>query len=137
MPIRLELPRFDPFGKQELRIDRALIPEDDRTLLRKRWRELQDRYAGLRFDTHKGPVHGDAHVQNLMVDDRGQVMLIDFEAFCYDHPEWDLMVTAVEHHSLGWQSNEQYAVAANPGPRTWSPCRLPASAHGTSCRRGR
>ncbi|MFI1024549.1 aminoglycoside phosphotransferase family protein [Streptomyces olivaceus] len=109
VPAGLELPRFDPFGKQELRIDRAPIPEDDRSFLRKRWRELQDRYEGLRFDTPKGPVHGDAHVQNLMVDDRGQVVLIDFEAFCYDHPEWDLMVTAVEHHSLGWQSDEQYA----------------------------
>ncbi|MFE0415026.1 phosphotransferase enzyme family protein [Streptomyces tendae] len=109
VPAGLELPRFQPFDKQELRIDRAQVPEDDRSFLRKRWRELQDRYAELRFDTPKGPVHGDAHVQNLMVDDRGQVVLIDFEAFCYDHPEWDLMVTAVEHHSLGWQSDEQYA----------------------------
>ncbi|MGW5763975.1 aminoglycoside phosphotransferase family protein [Streptomyces tendae] len=109
VPTSLELPRFHPFDKQELRIDRAQIPEDDRLFLRKRWRELQDRHAELRFETAKGPVHGDAHVQNLMVDDRGQVVLIDFEAFCYDHPEWDLMVTAVEHHSLGWQSDEQYA----------------------------
>lgn len=109
IPAGLELPRFQPFDKQELRIDRAQIPEDDRSFLRKRWRELQDRYAELRFETAKGPVHGDAHVQNLIVDDRGQVILIDFEAFCYDHPEWDLMVTAVEHHSLGWQSDEQYA----------------------------
>ncbi|AXL88627.1 aminoglycoside phosphotransferase family protein [Streptomyces sp. CB09001] len=109
IPAGLELPRFQPFDKQELRIDRAQIPEDDRSFLRKRWRELQDRYAELRFETARGPVHGDAHVQNLMVDDRGQVILIDFEAFCYDHPEWDLMVTAVEHHSLGWQSDEQYA----------------------------
>ncbi|MFG3215875.1 phosphotransferase enzyme family protein [Streptomyces tendae] len=108
IPAGLELPPFQPFDKQELRIDRAQIPEDDRSFLRKRWRELQDRYAELRFETAQGPVHGDAHVQNLMVDDRGQVILIDFEAFCYDHPEWDLMVTAVEHHSLGWQSDEQY-----------------------------
>ncbi|MFB7651307.1 MULTISPECIES: aminoglycoside phosphotransferase family protein [unclassified Streptomyces] len=109
VPAGLELSRFDPFGRQELRIDRASIPEDDRTFLRKRWRELQDRYKELEFETPKGPVHGDAHVQNLMVDDRGRVVLIDFEAFCYDHPEWDLMVTAVEHHSLGWQSKAQYA----------------------------
>lgn len=109
LPEGLELPRFDPFGKQERRIECAPIPEDDRAFLRKRWRELQDRYSDLRFETPKGPVHGDAHVQNLMVDDRGQVILIDFEAFCFDHPEWDLMVTAVEHHSLGWQSDEQYA----------------------------
>ncbi|AOP46093.1 phosphotransferase family protein [Streptomyces lydicus] len=109
IPDGLELPAFDPFDKQELRLDRAVIPHDDKLFLRKRWRELRDKFNDLRFETVKGPVHGDAHVQNLMVDDQGQVILIDFEAFCFDHPEWDLMVTAVEHHSLGWQTDEQYA----------------------------
>ncbi|PJM94387.1 phosphotransferase enzyme family protein [Streptomyces sp. CB01373] len=109
VPDGLELPSFDPFDKQQRRLDRAVIPEDDKVFLRKRWRELRDKYAELRFETPKGPVHGDAHVQNLMVDDQGQVILIDFEAFCFDHSEWDLMVTAVEHHSLGWQTDEQYA----------------------------
>ena len=109
VPDGLELPSFDPFDKQQLRLDRAVIPEDDKAFLRKRWHELRDRHAELRFETPKGPVHGDAHVQNLMVDDQGQVVLIDFEAFCFDHPEWDLMVTATEHHSLGWQTDQQYA----------------------------
>ncbi|GAA5077937.1 aminoglycoside phosphotransferase family protein [Streptomyces similanensis] len=109
LPAGLALPPFDPFGKQELRISRAAIPEDDRVFLRKRWRELRDQFEELRFETPQGPVHGDAHVQNLMVDDQGQVILIDFEAFCFDHPEWDSMVTATEHHSLGWQTDEQYA----------------------------
>ncbi|WP_432179650.1 aminoglycoside phosphotransferase family protein [Streptomyces sp. NBC_00063] len=109
LPAGLELPPFDPFDKQELRLDRAVIPGDDKVFLRKRWRELRDKFEELRFETPKGPVHGDAHVQNLMVDDQGRVILIDFEAFCFDHPEWDLMVTAVEHHSLGWQTDEQYA----------------------------
>lgn len=109
VPEGLALPSFQPFDKQALRLDRAVIPDDDKAFLRKRWSELQGKYAELRFETPKGPVHGDAHVQNLMVDDHGRVMLIDFEAFCYDHPEWDLMVTAVEHHSLGWQTAEQYA----------------------------
>ncbi|ARF56069.1 aminoglycoside phosphotransferase family protein [Streptomyces gilvosporeus] len=109
VPEGLELPSFDPFDKQDLRLERAVIPEDDKVFLRKRWWELRDKYNELRFETPKGPVHGDAHVQNLMVDDQGQVILIDFEAFCFDHPEWDLMVTAVEHHSLGWQTSEQYA----------------------------
>ncbi|MFF4757095.1 phosphotransferase enzyme family protein [Streptomyces sp. NPDC001292] len=109
VPEGLELPSFDPFDKQQRRLDLAVIPEDDKVFLRKRWQELRDKYAELRFETPKGPAHGDAHVQNLMVDDQGQVILIDFEAFCFDHPEWDLMVTAVEHHSLGWQTDEQYA----------------------------
>lgn len=109
LPDGLVLPSYDPFDKQALRLDRAVIPDDDKVFLRKRWRELQDKYAELRFETPKGPVHGDAHVQNLMVDDQDRVILIDFEMFCYDHPEWDLMVTAVEHYSLGWQTDEQYA----------------------------
>ena len=109
LPAGLELPSFDPFDKQELRISRAAIPDDDRVFLRKRWRELHDQLGELRFETPKGPVHGDAHVQNLMVNERNEAVLIDFEAFCFDHPEWDLMVTAVEHHSLGWQTDEQYA----------------------------
>ncbi|MFC8387537.1 aminoglycoside phosphotransferase family protein [Streptomyces sp. NPDC057238] len=108
LPDELELPSFDPFDKQQRRLDLAVIPEDDKVFLRKRWHELRGKYDELRFKTPKGPVHGDAHVQNLMVDDRGQVILIDFEAFCFDHPEWDLMVTAVEHHSLGWQTDAQY-----------------------------
>ncbi|MFF6880199.1 aminoglycoside phosphotransferase family protein [Streptomyces sp. NPDC012474] len=109
LPAEFELPSFDPFDKQELRISRAAIPDDDRVFLRKRWRELRDQFEELKFETSKGPVHGDAHVQNLMVNERSEAVLIDFEAFCFDHPEWDLMVTAVEHHSLGWQTDEQYA----------------------------
>ncbi|MFJ3758580.1 aminoglycoside phosphotransferase family protein [Streptomyces sp. NPDC090080] len=109
VPDGLVLTSYDPFDKQALRLDRAVIPDDDKVFLRKRWRELRDKYAELRFESAKGPVHGDAHVQNLMVDDQGRVILIDFEMFCYDHPEWDLMVTAVEHHSLGWQTDAQYA----------------------------
>ncbi|CAM5310554.1 Aminoglycoside phosphotransferase domain-containing protein OS=Streptomyces fumanus OX=67302 GN=GCM10018772_13060 PE=4 SV=1 [Streptomyces fumanus] len=108
VPADVVLPSFDPFDKQELRIQRAPIPEDDRAFLRKRWHELRGQFEELSFETPKGPVHGDAHVQNLMVNEQDEVILIDFEAFCFDHPEWDLMVTAVEHHSLGWQTDEQY-----------------------------
>ncbi|MFW6723535.1 aminoglycoside phosphotransferase family protein [Streptomyces sp. MAR4 CNY-716] len=109
LPAGLELPPFEPFDKWELRLEIAPIPEDDKAFLRKRQRELQDKYAELRFETPKGPVHGDAHVQNLMVNKQGEVIVIDFEGFCFDHPEWDLMVTAVEHHSIGWQTDGQYA----------------------------
>lgn len=108
VPDGLDLPAYEPFDKIELRLERATIPEDDKVFLRKRERELRGRYAELQFETPTGPVHGDAHVQNLMVDERGRVILIDFEGFCFDHPEWDLMVTSVEHHSLGWQTGEQY-----------------------------
>jgi aminoglycoside phosphotransferase (APT) family kinase protein len=106
----MELPAFTVFGRTDLRIEKVTgISEDDRDFLRERGRELRDRLAELQFESPRGPVHGDAHVQNLMVDRNGNVLLIDFEGFSYDHPEWDLMVTATEHHSLGWQTPEQYA----------------------------
>nr|WP_269853500.1 aminoglycoside phosphotransferase family protein [Streptomyces sp. RPT161] len=124
LPEGLDLPPYSPFGRSDLRIEAATgIGEDDRQFLRKRGRELRDRLAELRFESAKGPVHGDAHVQNLMVDTRGQVILIDFEVFCYDYPEWDLMVTATEHDSLGWQTPEQYAAfvaAYGRDLRSWS-----------------
>ncbi|MCX2969179.1 MULTISPECIES: phosphotransferase enzyme family protein [Streptomyces] len=110
LPAGLELPAYEVFGRTDLRIEKAAgIPEDDRRFLRERSRALRDRLAELRFESAKGPVHGDAHVQNLMVDRSGRTLIIDFENFSYDHPEWDLMVTATEHHSLGWQTPEQYA----------------------------
>ncbi|UCM89642.1 aminoglycoside phosphotransferase family protein [Streptomyces marincola] len=109
-PDVLGLSAHDAFGRTALRVERAAgIPEPDRAFLKERGRELRERLADLRFESEKGPVHGDAHVQNLMVDSAGRVLLIDFENFCFDHPEWDLMVTATEHHRLGWQTREQYA----------------------------
>lgn len=110
VPPGLGLPAYDALDRSKLRIDKAIaLPADDREFLRKRLHELIERLAELRFESPKGPVHGDAHVQNLMVDRSGRVILIDFEVFCHDHPEWDLMVTATEHDSLGWQTDEQYA----------------------------
>ncbi|WP_367124467.1 phosphotransferase [Streptomyces phytohabitans] len=109
VPDGMELPPYTVFGRTDLRIEKATgIPEEDREFLRERARELRERLSGLRFASPKGPVHGDAHVQNLMVDRDDRVILIDFEGFGFDHPEWDLMVTATEHHSLGWQTREQY-----------------------------
>ncbi|MFE9887630.1 phosphotransferase enzyme family protein [Streptomyces scopuliridis] len=110
LPDSLRLAPYPVLDRTDRRINAAVdIPEDDRSFLRKRARELRGRVADLLFDSKKGPVHGDAHVQNLMVDRNGQVILIDLERFSYDFPEWDLMVTATEHHSLGWQSREEYS----------------------------
>ncbi|MEU2788371.1 aminoglycoside phosphotransferase family protein [Streptomyces sp. NPDC007100] len=108
-PVTVALSPYPVLGRTDRRIAAAAgIPEDDLAFLRKRARELRDRIAGLQFESPKGAVHGDAHVQNLMVNRKGQIILIDLERFSFDHPEWDLMVTATEHHSLGWQTKEQY-----------------------------
>lgn len=110
VPDDVVLPPYDALSRSALRIEKAAgIPEEDRDFLRERHQQLDRRIAELPFDSPVGPVHGDAHVQNLMVDRSNRVILIDFEAFCHDHPEWDLMVTATEYDSLGWQTAEQYA----------------------------
>ncbi|WP_413966300.1 phosphotransferase family protein [Actinacidiphila polyblastidii] len=84
------------------------ISDDDRVFLRKRRRELADRLASLDFDSARGPVHGDAHTDNLMVDQQGGLHLIDLENFSLDRPEWDLVVSAHEYDRLGWVSGEEY-----------------------------
>ncbi|MFF5567158.1 phosphotransferase enzyme family protein [Streptomyces sp. NPDC012623] len=124
LPASLTLPPYPVLDRTDRRINAAVdIPEDDRAFLRKRAHELRDRVGDLRFDSEKGPVHGDAHVQNLMVDRNDRVILIDLERFSYDFPEWDLMVTATEHHSLGWQTPQEYGGfvgAYGRDLRTWS-----------------
>jgi aminoglycoside phosphotransferase (APT) family kinase protein len=55
-----------------------------------------------------GPVHGDAHVENLMITSGGPVM-IDFERFAWGHPEWDLSMTATEYQTEGWWTADEYA----------------------------
>jgi hypothetical protein len=79
LPDGLELPRYSAFGLSDLRLERAAgIPEDDLEFLRKRGQELKGRLAELRFGSPLGPVHGDAHTDNLMVDRSGVVHLLTF-----------------------------------------------------------
>jgi Ser/Thr protein kinase RdoA (MazF antagonist) len=109
-PDGLGLPAFDAFGRADLRIESSDgISENDREFLRKRRRELTDRLAELRFPSGRGPVHGDAHTDNLMVDRKGRLHLIDLENFCVDHPEWDLVVSAHEYDRLDWVSEDNYS----------------------------
>ena len=104
------LERLPVLGRTAVRMERAIgVPEDDLAFLRQRGRELEGLLSELRFESPVGPLHGDAHTGNPIVDRAGRVFLIDLENFCLDHPEWDLIVAAHEYHSLGWASSESYA----------------------------
>lgn len=54
-------------------------------------------------------LHGDAHVQNLMVPADGIPVLIDLENVGIGQPEWDLAVTATEYLVAGFWTDAQYA----------------------------
>ncbi|MFH8594242.1 phosphotransferase [Streptomyces rimosus] len=61
VPDTLALPPYPALGRTDRRIATAAgIPEDDRAFLRKRAGELRERVAGLRFESRKCAVHGDA-----------------------------------------------------------------------------
>jgi aminoglycoside phosphotransferase (APT) family kinase protein len=107
-PIAFDLPDEDILGRVESRILAAPVAEADKRFLTERFRELKGAVAQLRFPLEPAPTHGDAHSENLMIRDDGQVLLIDFERFAWGQPEWDLAMTATEYITAGWWSESEY-----------------------------
>jgi aminoglycoside phosphotransferase (APT) family kinase protein len=107
-PVAFDLPDEDILGRVESRVLAAQVPEEDKSFLTERFRELKSAVAELRFPLAPAPTHGDAHSENLMIRDDGQVVLIDFERFAWGQPEWDLAMTATEYITAGWWSEPEY-----------------------------
>ena len=109
VPKELSLPRFDIFGRASQRISQAsVLSPAERNFLNGRLSDLEEEYANLEFSMQPTAIHGDAHQSNLIQTPSGRVFLIDFEAFAFGPPEYDLSVTATEH-MVGWHTDEQYA----------------------------
>lgn len=106
-PDNFSLPAQDPLRRVRPRIESARVAESERTFLLGLLDYLTDAIAALVFPLPESVNHGDAHVQNLMVTD-GRVELIDFEGFCWGHPEWDLAMTATEYLTAGFWTAAQY-----------------------------
>ncbi|MGL5827717.1 MAG: phosphotransferase family protein [Nocardioides sp.] len=107
-PADLALPRLDPFERVERRIATAQISDTDKAYLADRCHHLRAGWAGLSFLMKPGPIHGDAHIKNLMLAD-GRIVLIDFERFAWGQPEWDLVKAATEHHTAKRLTVAEYA----------------------------
>jgi aminoglycoside phosphotransferase (APT) family kinase protein len=107
-PEGFTLPSEDPLGRVRRRLEAPSVTTPDREFLLARLEAVEAELPGLRFPLPEGPVHGDAHVQNLMITADGPVM-IDFERFAWGHPEWDLSMTATEWQTAGWWTREEYA----------------------------
>jgi thiamine kinase-like enzyme len=74
--------------------------------------ELHDRLLGdyehLSYVFPPGVIHGDAHLANLLRDEAGQVVMLDFENFGLGQREWDLTVTGVRRDGFDWMSEKEY-----------------------------
>lgn len=106
-PATLELPEQDILGRVRPRILDAPITDSDRAFLLGRLDTLREQLSNLRYVLPAAPLHGDAHINNLMISHDTPV-LIDFERFAYGQPEWDLGVTATEYSVAGWWTPQQY-----------------------------
>ncbi|MGN2641021.1 phosphotransferase enzyme family protein [Nocardia takedensis] len=116
-----DLPEVSPFSRVAPRLAAATIPRADVDLLRERVADLEEELASLQFRLPSVPVHGDAHVGNLMIVD-GTPVLIDFEAFAWGPAEWDLAKIAAEY-SVGMGDNRHYddfAAAYGYDVTSWS-----------------
>lgn len=117
-----DLPRFDPLPTSRARLSTVRgIGDDDRAFLLGVCDELEKSLARLEFALPVGPIHGDAHVKNLLAD-HGQVVMLDFEACVWGPREWDLLPTAVAVDRYGLSEHEYRSFTAAYGfdVREWT-----------------
>jgi len=95
------LPTWDPLDDVRRRLaDAEELDPDDQEFLQNRCAELEAELAGLCPSLPWGPVHGDAHLGNLIPSPSGPV-LCDFDSTCVGPREWDLIPVAVGRLRMG------------------------------------
>lgn len=107
----LDLPMFSPIPKLAARLrdlPKGALPQSDTDFLRRRGDELQAEFETLQFELPAGVIHGDAHGGNLMRDENGAVLLIDFEDFAWGPREWDASMAAIRYQVFGRLSRSEY-----------------------------
>lgn len=108
IPARASLPDFNFADRLTRRLETAPVSASDKSYLLAKFEELSHEAERLKYPLEQCPVHGDAHIKNVMFSE-GNPVLIDFENVGYGHPEWDVAVTATEHVTAQWWSVDQYA----------------------------
>lgn len=124
-PTAASLPAFDPTPRVlgRLAIAGLNVAESDREFLAGRHSELRTAYESLSFELDEGPIHGDAHLGNLMRREDGTVVLIDLESFAWGPREWDASVFAAAYAVFGWMGEAEYRRCVDRygwDPLTWS-----------------
>ena len=104
------LRRVDPFERFDARLAAAAPPfsDADATLLTALRDDLAVQWRAASFELDDAVLHGDAHMDNLLVTPDGRTTFIDPETVCVGPPEWDLTLTAL-YYEIGWFTQRQYA----------------------------
>ncbi len=124
-PTTFALPQFDPMPRVLGRLEAAgdAVAEPDRRFITGRHSELRRTYEAMSFDLDPGPIHGDAHLGNLMRREDGTVVLIDLEAFAWGPREWHASVFAAAYSAFEWMDSAEYRRCVDAygwDPLTWS-----------------
>jgi len=117
----IDLRPFDPLEAVEAFLGGQLPEDTTRRFLREQCSFLADALPAVTFELPAGPIHGDAHVGNLIASD-GRAVLIDLETFSTGPREWDLIPTAVQHDRFGLPLDAygSFATAYGFDVRSWS-----------------
>ena len=109
-PAWVQLPSFWPFDQVADRLAAApsAASPDDVAFLGELHDRLLDDYERLSYVFPPGVVHGDAHLANLLRDQAGHVVMLDFENFGLGQREWDLAVTGVRRNGFDWMTEKEY-----------------------------
>lgn len=110
-PKRFSLPETNFHSRVAKRLESAPGSSRDKSYLSDKFEELCTEVGNLTYPLLPSPVHGDAHIKNVMIEN-GSPILIDFENVGWGQPEWDLSVTATEYLSAKFWSRSQYALFA-------------------------
>jgi hypothetical protein len=117
----IELEPFDPLASVEAFVRGPLAVDPASAFLRDQCSILADAFRELTFELPAGPIHGDAHVGNLM-GSAGHAVLIDLETFATGPREWDLVPTAVQHDRFGLSLDayRSFVMAYGVDIRSWA-----------------
>ncbi|WP_158264120.1 phosphotransferase family protein [Amycolatopsis sp. CA-126428] len=111
LPERFALPETNFYDRVAKRLALSPVSGRDKSYLSDKFEELCGEVGNLKYPLLPSPVHGDAHIKNVMIEN-GTPILIDFENVGWGQPEWDLSVTATEYASAKFWSRDQYALFA-------------------------
>ncbi len=111
---RVPIPRnlllqLSPFDKFEERLEAgAGLDVRDRLFLRQCRDDASAQWNTAEFMLGEAVLHGDAHMENLLVTADGRKAFVDLETVSIGPPEWDLTLTAL-YFVCGWFSVKEYA----------------------------